>query len=41
MRAVKGRLQGNVVYLEEPSSADEGKVLIPKQQERKCRQRTV
>jgi hypothetical protein len=28
MRAVKGRLQGNVVYLDEPPSMGEGEVLV-------------
>lgn len=28
MRAVKGRLQGNVVYLDEPADSREGEVLV-------------
>ncbi|MCS6919724.1 MAG: hypothetical protein NZM28_08135 [Fimbriimonadales bacterium] len=28
MRAIKGRLHGNVVYLDEPTEASEGEVLV-------------
>ncbi len=28
MRAIKGRLQGNVVYLDEPLDTSEGEVLV-------------